>query len=143
MSLCSFVAMPSLAQGTIEDYNRAYYLQEKFSAKNVYHWAQNIRWIDSTHVFSYSVQTPEGQRFMVFDADENSKQEFLSEKEMNEALASIRPAGRERQRRRGTPPFGGTGGGRTPFRQPQRHWMEVDEEQEQRLVTSPDGKWEA
>jgi dipeptidyl aminopeptidase/acylaminoacyl peptidase len=135
--------MPSLAQGTIEDYNRAYSLQEKFSAKNVYHWAQNIRWIDSTHVFSYSVQTPEGQRFIVFDADENSKQEFLSEKEMNEALASIRPAGRERQRRRGTPPFGGAGGGRTPFRQPQRHWMEVDEEQEQRLVTSPDGKWEA
>jgi dipeptidyl aminopeptidase/acylaminoacyl peptidase len=80
---------------------------------------------------------------MVFDADENSKQEFLSEKEMNEALASIRPAGRERQRRRGTPPFGGAGGDRTPFRQPQRHWMEVDEEQEQRLVTSPDGKWEA
>jgi dipeptidyl aminopeptidase/acylaminoacyl peptidase len=135
--------MPSLAQGTIEDYNRAYSLQEKFSAKNVYHWAQNIRWIDSTHVFSYSVQTPEGQRFIVFDADENSNQEFSSEKEMNEALASIRPAGRERQRRRGTPPFGGAGGGRTPFRQPQRHWMEVDEEQEQRLVTSPDGKWEA
>lgn len=143
MSLCSFVAMPSLAQGTIDDYNRAYSLQEKFSAKNVYHWAQNIRWIDSTHVFSYSVQIPEGQRFIVFNADENSKQEFLSEKEMNEALASIRPAGRERQRRRGTPPFGGAGGGRTPFRQPQRHWMEVDEEQEQRLVTSPDGKWEA
>ncbi|MBQ9637208.1 MAG: prolyl oligopeptidase family serine peptidase [Prevotella sp.] len=35
------------------------------------------------------------------------------------------------------------GAARTPFRRHQRHWMEVDEEQEQRLVTSPDGKWEA
>jgi len=142
--LCSFVsASPCLAQGTVDDYNRAYSLYAKFNAQNVYHWAQNVRWVDSTHVFHYSVQTPDGQRFIVFDADKNSKQEYSSEKEMNEALAAIRPASKERQHRFGPPP---TGGGRretTPFRQPQRHWMEVDEEQEQRLVTSPDGKLEA
>ena len=142
--LCSFVsASPCLAQGTVDDYNRAYSLYAKFNAQNVYHWAQNVRWVDSTHVFHYSVQTPEGQRFIVFDADKNSKQEYTSEKEMNEALTAIRPASKERQHRFGPPPTGGSRRGTTPFRQPQRHWMEVDEEQEQRLVTSPDGKLEA
>ena len=142
--LCSFVsASPCLAQGTVDDYNRAYSLYAKFNAQNVYHWAQNVRWVDSTHVFHYSVQTPEGLRFIVFDADKNSKQEYTSEKEMNEALAAIRPASKERQHRFGPPPTGGSRRGTTPFRQPQRHWMEVDEEQEQRLVTSPDGKLEA
>ena len=142
--LCSFVsASPCLAQGTVDDYNRAYSLYAKFNAQNVYHWAQNVRWVDSTHVFHYSVQTPEGQRFIVFDADKNSKQEYTSEKEMNEALAAIRPASKERQHRFGPPPTGGSRRGTTPFRQPQRHWMEVDEETEQRLVTSPDGKLEA
>ena len=141
--LCYFVALPSLAQGTVDDYNRAYSLQTKFSAQNVYHWAQNVRWVDSTHVFHYSVQTPEGQRFILFDVDKNSKQEFASDKELNDALAAIRPPQQDRPRRFGPPSMGGGRGGRTPFRQPQRHWMEVDEEQDQRLVTSPDGKWEA
>ncbi|MBR0526743.1 MAG: prolyl oligopeptidase family serine peptidase [Prevotella sp.] len=140
---CYFAALPSLAQGTVDDYNRAYSLQTKFSAQNVYHWAQNVRWVDSTHVFHYSVQTPEGQRFILFDVDKNSKQEFASDKELNDALAAIRPPQQDRPRRFGPPPMGGGRGGRTPFRQPQRHWMEVDEEQDQRLVTSPDGKWEA
>ena len=140
---CYFAALPSLAQGTVDDYNRAYSLQTKFSAQNVYHWAQNVRWVDSTHVFHYSVQTPEGQRFILFDVDKNSKQEFASDKELNDALAAIRPPQQDRPRRFGPPSMGGGRGGRTPFRQPQRHWMEVDEEQDQRLVTSPDGKWEA
>ena len=140
---CYLAALPSLAQGTVDDYNRAYSLQTKFSAQNVYHWAQNVRWIDSTHVFHYSVQTLEGQRFILFDVDKNSKQEFTSDKELNDALAAIRPSQQDRPRRFGPPSMGGGRGGRTPFRQPQRHWMEVDEEQDQRLVTSPDGKWEA
>ena len=141
--LCYLVALPSLAQGTVDDYNRAYSLQMKFSAQNVYHWAQNVRWVDSTHVFHYSVQTPEGQRFILFDVDKNSKQEFASDKELNDALAAIRPPQQDRPRRFGPPPTGGSRRGASPFRQPQRHWMEVDEEQDQRLVTSPDGKWEA
>ncbi len=141
--LCYLVALPSLAQGTVDDYNRAYSLQTKFSAQNVYHWAQNVRWVDSTHVFHYSVQTPEGQRFILFDVDKNSKQEFASDKELNDALAAIRPPQQDRPRRFGPPPTGGSRRGASPFRQPQRHWMEVDEEQDQRLVTSPDGKWEA
>ena len=140
--LCYFVSLPSLAQGTVDDYNRAYSLQSKFSAKNVYHWAQNVRWVDSTHVFHYSVQTAEGQQFVVFDAEKGSREVYSSEKEMNEALAAIRPPQQDRPRRFG-PPAGGSRRETTPFRQPQRHWMEVDEEQDQRLVTSPDGKWEA
>ena len=141
--LCYFVTLSSLAQGTVDDYNRAYSLQAKFSAQNVYHWAQNVRWVDSTHVFHYSVQTPEGQCFILFDVDKNSKQEFASDKELNDALAAIRPPQQDRPRRFGPPPTGGSRRGASPFRQPQRHWMEVDEEQDQRLVTSPDGKWEA
>ena len=109
--LCYLVALPSLAQGTVDDYNRAYSLQTKFSAQNVYHWAQNVRWVDSTHVFHYSVQTPEGQRFILFDADKNSKQEFASDKELNDALAAIRPPQQDRPRRFGPPPTGESEGG--------------------------------
>lgn len=141
--LCNLVSLlPCHAQGTVDDYNRAYSLQSKFATKNVLHWAQNIRWVDSTHVFHYSVQTAEGQRFVVVKADNGVRQTYNSEKELNEALAAIRPAQQDRSRRFG-PPTGGSRRGATPFRQHQRHWMEVDEEQDQRLVTSPDGKWEA
>ncbi|MBR5716582.1 MAG: hypothetical protein IKX59_08340, partial [Bacteroidales bacterium] len=117
-----------LAQGTVDDYNRAYSLQKKFSSQNVYHWAQNIRWVDSTHVFHYSVQTPEGQQFIIYDADTQDKTIYDSEKDMNEMLETLRPNIQNRPRRFGPPPYGeGARGGATPFRQPQRHWMEVDE----------------
>ena len=137
----SVFALPVFSQGTVQDYKRAYSLNDKFRADKVYHWVQSVQWHDSTHVLFYSVQTPEGRKFITFDADRMEKKVFDSDKEMRESLGPQQENRRnqrfDRQRR------GEMGQRSTPFRQKQRHWMEVDEESEPRLVTSPNGKWDA
>ena len=129
LCLMAIAALEGYAQGTLEDYNRAYSLTGKFSNSNVYHWAQNIEWKDSSNILYYSVQTPEGQRFVTVNADDLSTQTYDSEQRMKEAL-NIVPRNRDRRGQR----FG---------RQRERHWMEVDEETDAYPVASPDGKWEA
>ena len=129
LCLMAIAALDGYAQGTLEDYNRAYSLTGKFSNSNVYHWAQNIEWKDSSNILYYSVQTPEGQRFVTVNADDLSTQTYESEQKMKEAL-NIVPRNRDRRGQR----FG---------RQRERHWMEVDEETDAYPVASPDGKWEA
>ena len=49
--LSAALAMPAAtasAQGTLEDYNRAYALRHQFSADSVFHWARSSAWCDST-----------------------------------------------------------------------------------------------
>ncbi|MBQ6064708.1 MAG: prolyl oligopeptidase family serine peptidase [Prevotella sp.] len=137
----SFVTLPILAQGTLDDYNRAYSLYGKFNSSNVYHWAQDVQWYDSTHVVRYSIYTPEGRRFVMYDLDKGERQMFESEKERDEALRQAYPTQRKDDQHpawgRGRPTFRDT-----PFRQKERHWMEVDEENEPKMVTSPDAKWD-
>lgn len=45
-----FAGFTANAQGTKEDYKRAYSLESKFGEQNVRHWAHRIAWKDSTHV---------------------------------------------------------------------------------------------
>ena len=50
-SLALVMAMPAAtasAQGTLEDYNRAYALRHQFSADSVFHWTRSSAWCDST-----------------------------------------------------------------------------------------------
>ncbi len=138
--LLSIIALPIFSQGTVQDYKRAYSLVDKFKADNVYHWAQSIQWHDSTHVLHYTIQTSEGKKFVTFDADNVQKKVFDSEKDMRESLPQVQERRNQRFER---PRRGEMNRGQSPFRQKQRHWMEVDEENEPRLATSPNGKWEA
>ena len=122
-----FSAASAAAQGTIEDYNRAYALKTTFSADSVFNWARNIAWRDSSHVLHYQISTPQGKRYVVYDADKATSSIFNSKEEMDKALGiKPRPA-------------------RKPHFKPQRerHWMEVDEENAPRPVVSPDGKQDA
>ena len=48
------------AQGTVEDYKRAFSLGEKFSASKVYYSNVNPTWIEDTHNFWYVRHTPTG-----------------------------------------------------------------------------------
>lgn len=112
------------AQGTVADYNRAYSLRQKFSSDSVFHWARGVEWKDTTHLFHYYTSTPEGYRYIVYDADKKSAQTYNSEDEMNKALG-IQP------HRPSAPTFG---------RHHERHWMEVDEERDVYPIPSPDGK---
>lgn len=126
LSLFALVTTAS-AQGTVDDYNRAYALRTKLSSDSVYHWARQTAWKDSTHILHYQISTPEGKRFIAYDADKGTSQSFTSQAEMEKALGlPSRPAPQ--------PQFG---------RQKERHWMEVDEENEPTPVASPDGKREA
>ena len=122
-----FSAASAAAQGTIEDYNRAYALKTTFSADSVFNWARNIAWRDSSHVLHYQISTPQGKRYVVYDADKATSSIFNSREELDKALGiKPRPA-------------------RKPHFKPQRerHWMEVDEENDPRPVVSPDGKQDA
>jgi len=128
-----FVAMSTMAvstasaQGTVEDYNRAYSLRQKFSSDSVFHWAHDIAWCKDSYTLHYQISTPEGRRFVSYDASNGIKKVYQSREEMEKALGiKPRPAGKPR--------FG---------RLHQRHWMEVDEEQSVYPVTSPDGKMDA
>ena len=62
-ALC-FIAANGQAQGTLEDYRRAYSLFEKFNATQVYNDPADIRW-DGKTAFHYSVYTPEGTDYYV------------------------------------------------------------------------------
>ena len=117
----------AMAQGTVDDYNRAYSLRTKFSSDSVYHWARQTAWKDSTHVLHYQISTPQGKQYVTYDVDKAETQVYRTWEEMSQALGfRPRPAYKA--------PFG---------RQPQRHWMEVDEENRAYPVASPDGKMEA
>ena len=106
------------AQGTLEDYNRAYGLREKYSPKSVYYSNVTSKEIDPMQLpirgcrVSQSLDTLrfvfEGKRWC-FDITHNK----LTEE------------------------------GNLPAPGPQRHWMERDDEKEGAPVTSPDGKYVA
>lgn len=119
--------VPVFAQGTVEDYNRAYALKEKFKVSRVEHWPHHIAWKDSSEVFSYEMDTSEGKRYVCCDATTGQKKIFVTREAFNQALG-----------RTETSPVP-TG----PGRKPQHHWMEVDEEKDVIPVRSPDGRLEA
>lgn len=127
-ALTCVIAAGTYAQGTINDYRRAYSLYDKFKGDNVFNSPADIHWKDSTYIFSYSIHTPSGDRFVVMNADSQTRKTFATKEEMNAEL------GIKTEKKDDKPQFG---------RKHERHWMEVDEEKESTPVVSPDGKLEA
>ncbi len=115
--LFAAIALQTSAQGTAEDYRRAYSLYEKYNASHVTGWTHDVQWQDSTHTFKYWTDTPNGKKYYIYDAD---------------ALVKTDTEAPKKEERK--PQFG---------RHKQRHWMEVDEENTPYPVLSPDGKTEA
>ena len=75
----------------------------------------------------YQISTPQGTKYITYDADKAEAKSYDSREAMDKALGiNPQPAP--------SPRFG---------RHHERHWMEVDEEQEAYPVVSPDGKTEA
>ena len=170
-ALC-FIAANGQAQGTLEDYRRAYSLYEKFNATQVYNDPADIRW-DGKTTFHYSVYTPEGTDYYVGKATGDVKTadvkaihmkalaELLS-RETGNTLRLSRLSVDENQPTSVSFEFDGykwkveeacTAGLRLgskeelhsskgPWKKP-RHWMEVDDEKGAAPVASPDGKRQA
>ena len=115
------------SQDMVARYNKAYSLPRTFARDSVFHWAQNAAWCDSSYVLHYEISTPQGRKYISFDAAKGTSQTYASYQEMEKAL-------KLKKHPEWKPQFG---------RKQQRHWMEVDEEQEAYPVLSPDGKMEA
>lgn len=155
------------AQGTVEDYNRAYALREKYNAKHVLYAGVVPHWVDQTSAFWYVRQTEKGKEYVKVDAASKKRTALFDQQKMAAALTE--KAGREinaynlpLQNCRlnislDTLRFQLDGKfwaysiknnrlldeGAIPSRGKERHWMEVDDEKEGSPVTSPDGKWTA
>ena len=115
------------SQDMVARYNKAYSLPRTFARDSVFHWAQNAAWCDSSYVLHYEISTPQGRKYISFDAAKGTSHTYASYQEMEKAL-------KLKKRPEWKPQFG---------RKQQRHWMEVDEEQNAYPVLSPDGKLEA
>lgn len=155
------------AQGTVEDYNRAYALREKYNAKHVLYAGVVPHWVGQTSAFWYVRQTEKGKEYVKVDAASKKRTALFDQQKMATALTE--KAGREinaynlpLQNCRlnislDTLRFQLDGKfwaysiknnrlldeGAIPSRGKERHWMEVDDEKEGSPVTSPDGKWTA
>ena len=157
----------ALAQGTVEDYNRAYELREKYNSKHVFYSNVNPQWIDGTNLFWYVRNTPEGNEYVKVDAGKQKRTALFDQQKLSAALESstgkdIDPMQLPIQRCHVTPEadtlrfvYEGkrwcfdirrnrlTDEGQLPAPGRQRHWMEVDDEKGGAPVTSPDGKYVA
>lgn len=155
------------AQGTVEDYNRAYALREKYNAKHVLYAGVVPHWVDQTSAFWYVRQTEKGKEYVKVDAASKKRTALFDQQKMAAALTE--KAGREINAYNlplqncqlnislDTLRFQLDGKfwaysiknnrlldeGAIPPRGKERHWMEVDDEKEGSPVTSPDGKWTA
>ena len=82
------------AQGTVEDYNRAYALREKYNAKHVLYAGVVPHWVDQTSAFWYVRQTEKGKEYVkVRCCFEKNRTALFDQQKMAAALTE--KAGRE------------------------------------------------
>lgn len=158
---------PAFAQGTLEDYNRAYSLRQKFSGYQVYHSDVNPHWVTGTSSFWYLQRTPQGNEYLLVDADRQIRRPLFVRDSL--AVQLQQSLGRRVDARNLSLDQGNleasldvfrfvcdgynwryeiaanrlTREGKVPPRGKGRHWMETDDEKGWGPVTSPDGKYEA
>ena len=167
LAVLLFCTNTAVAQGTIEDYRRAYSSGEKFSANKVFYSNVNPEWIDETHHFWYVRNTPEGHLYVLVDADHKNRKDLFDHKLMATALSEA--SGRKIEstslyldrlsvnKKLDTLRFVFnnhrwmyaintnqlTDEGTLPAPHKQRHWMETDDEKTATPVSSPDRKYVA
>lgn len=157
----------TFAQGTAEDYRRAYALRDKYSASKVYYSGVRPSWIAQTDSFWYVRNTPEGRVYVVVDAGTQQRTDLFNHKALAEVLAKatgkdVKPGALYLDRLSVDKAEGclnfvfnnhnwryniaGDGKlddcGELP-KVKQRHWMEVDDEKDAEPVASPDGRYTA
>lgn len=157
----------AIAQGTVEDYNRAYSLRERFSSNNVFYSNVNPEWIEGTHQFWYVRNTPEGRIYVAVNADKKGKKELFDHKQLaitlgkasgkevkpeainlerlyvNKTLDTLRFNFNNQKWMYAVRKNQLTNEGSLPKPSKPRHWMEWDDEKSAEPITSPDGKYTA
>ena len=164
MLLCGGMA---IAQGTVEDYNRAYSLREKFSANKIFYSNVTPTWIEGTHQFWYVRNTPEGRMYVSVNADKKGRKELfdhsrladaltkasgkevkssainLERLHVNKSLDTLRFVFNNQRWMYATRKNQLANEGALPAPQKQKHWMERDDEKTANPIPSPDGKYTA
>lgn len=167
LSFALAFAAAGLAQGTLEDYNRAYGLAKKLNNGQIPNGRIYPQWIEGSDSFWYVADSPDGSKqYTVVDARNFKGKPMFDHKALASALKSKgveANAGDLRLERVRLSAKGDTlwfnrdgriwmylnrknGGlkdeGAIPQPAPQPHWMVVDEEKDGGPVVSPDGKRE-
>ena len=119
------------AQGTIQDYKRAYGLYERFKSENVLQTADNLHWTNDTE-FTYQTRSTEGIKYMKGSIGDGGTFE-ISETEKPSSRQDDRRW--RRNRRDAEERDGATLQGPQLVR---NHWMNVDDERHGGYVASPD-----
>lgn len=155
----------AVAQGTVDDYRRAYALKEKFSADKVFYSNVNPQWIEGTHQFWYVRNTPDGRLYVSVDADKKARKELFDSHRLAKALGAasgkeVKPEALALGRLSVSKGLDTlrfvfnnqrwmyasrknqlVNEGAVPLLIRQKHWMEVDDEKTASPVPFPDGKW--
>ena len=124
------------AQGTIQDYKRAYGLYERFKSENVLQTADNLHWTNDTE-FTYQTRSTEGIKYMKGSIGDGGTIE-ISETEKPSSRQDDRRW--RRNRRDAEERDGATLQGPQLVR---NHWMNVDDERHGGYVVSPDSTMRA
>lgn len=157
----------AFAQGTQEDYRRAYSLKEKYSRNKVLYADITPEWISGTHKFWYIRKTPNGRIYVVVDSDKKSRKPLfdhqnlsaqLSKQSGKEVRADSLPLNRIAVSKLQDSVYFDYNNHRwtyIPHRKQlidngklsalpkEKHWMETDDEKIGEPVVSPDGKYTA
>ena len=157
----------AFAQGTIDDYKRAYSLSKKFGRDKVMYSDVNPQWIKGTHSFWYIRNTPEGRIYVITDADKKARKELFNHKKLAENLThlsgdtvnekritlenlvvnatqdTLRFAFKKNNWCYAIRKNALSNEGPVPVPEKRPHWMVVDDEKEAKPIVSPDGKYEA
>jgi len=94
ISLCAvltFLNVDNLfAQGTLEDYQRAYSLHDKFSNKVLY---GDVRpqWIAGTDKFWYVRDMPNGKEYVLVDATKKKRAPLFNQEKLAKCLSALNP----------------------------------------------------
>ncbi len=122
---------PAIAQGSVDDYKRAFALPHRFSADKVVDAVSDVKWTDA-RTFSCHVQREDGRKPYTGTIDEKGSLTFSLSSDQG-----VRPP-----HKRDTP---------QPWSSPtlqgpqlvRNHWMNTDDERNARCAYSPDSSWVA
>ena len=122
---------PAIAQGSVDDYKRAFALPHRFSADKVVDAVSDVKWTDA-RTFSCHVQREDGRKPYTGTIDEKGSLTFALSSDQG-----VRPP-----HKRDTP---------QPWSSPtlqgpqlvRNHWMNTDDERNARCAYSPDSSWVA
>lgn len=135
LSCLAALSLQAAAQGTVEDYKRAYSMQNRFRSSLILGQADGVRWTSPT-TFTYTTRTAEGEQHMQGTVGADGVLQLAP------AEGTQQNTGRQQNNRRNDRPQWRDSRVNTATKQGpqlvQNHWMNVDDERYGQPMLSPD-----